>query len=204
MLKNPIYIHGYGFSSKVFSNFRGTKIDLPFHGISAIRYKDFYSLTEEFLGYMPLKHDIIGWSMGGSLALMLAYRFPSKVNRIFLIGVTPCFRRAWEPKNIRAFISMLKRDPVRGLSKFRKMAYGEFNDNVDIKASFAMLEDYINFDLLPFLPLIEKPVFIIHGTEDRIVPPREAFVLANLLTYSKLRIIPGGHFPIRYEKDLIH
>ncbi len=203
MLINPVYIHGYGFSSKVFYKFKGIKIDLPYHGRSKINYINFFTLAEDIVRYMPSKHDLVGWSMGGSVALTITYRFPKKVNRVFIIGTTPFFRKAWDFKNIKAFIYMLRKEGEEGIRIFRKRAYGEFKDRIDLLPSIKLLEDYINLDLSPFLPYIKKEVLIIHGIGDRIVPVKEAFKLASLIPRSRLRIIPGGHFPIKHEKDLI-
>ncbi len=203
MLKEPVYIHGYGFSSKVFKGFEGIKFDLPFHGKSSIDYTDFKTLVKDIALFLPSKHDIVGWSMGGTIAFLLAYMFPQKVNRIFVIGATPYFKGAWRQQNIRAFINMIKRKGKEGIAKFRNMAYGSFNDDIDIAGSLIMLDEYINLNILHVLPFINSPVFILHGAYDIIVPPVEAFKLASMLKNSKLRIIPGGHFPIRDEKDLI-
>jgi len=39
---------------------------------------------------------VVGWSMGGTLALLLALLFPSKVEALLLIGATACFSCLWE------------------------------------------------------------------------------------------------------------
>ncbi len=204
MFKNPVYIHGYAFSSKIFKDFVGIKIDLPFHGKSILPYKDFTSLAKTLGLTLPCRHDIIGWSMGASLSLLIAFLFPSKVNRLILIGATPHFSKAWKRSRIEAFLKGMSAGKNDFIEKFRITAFGKpFWDSMDIKGSYKLLRDFIEIDLTPVIPYISKEVVIVHGVGDPIVPVKEAFKLANLLKNAKLRILPGGHFPVKDEKDLI-
>lgn len=200
-LLNPVFIHGWAFSSKVFDRFSGIKVDLPGHGRNTKPYTGFMDMVKDIALSLPSNHDIVGWSLGGSVALMVAFLFPSKVRRLFLIGTTPFFKKAWREANIRAFRVMVKR---RGVEAFREIALEDpFTDRVETGTAMRMLEDYINLDLTDLLPLIRVETYIIHGEEDRIVPLKEAFRLKNLLRRSKLIILPGGHLPVRHEGDFI-
>ncbi|WP_461831347.1 alpha/beta fold hydrolase [Aquifex sp.] len=196
MLKNPLFIHGWGFSSKVFGKFKGIKYDLPAHGRNKKPYKGFGEILRELASLTWKEHDIVGWSLGGSVALLFSFFYPQKVNRLILIGTTPFFRGAWKEKNIRAMKMNVKK---KGISFFRKLAYGEFDDFFDYEEGFKLLEDYLNLNLYPFLRYIEKEVFIIHGTDDRIVPPSEAYKLYKSLGNAKLIFLKGGHFPVGNE-----
>ncbi len=205
MLINPVFLHGWAFSSKVFENFAGIKIDLPFHGSSDLNYENLSGLVDQLVMSLPAKHDLVGWSMGGSLAVLMAIKYPTKVNRLVLIGATACFGEAWNKKNIRAFISMIKREKYAGVNRFRKEAYGDnFTDFINLEGSLRFLKDYINLKLSQFLPYLKKEVLVIHGEEDRIVPIEEAFKLYSMLKNAKLITLPGGHFPVRYESELIY
>ena len=200
-LVNPLYIHGWGFSSKVFKEFTGIKPDLPGHGRNTSPYRG----LDEVVGYLADlirdRSDIVGWSMGASLALLLALKYPERVRRIFLIGGTPCFRRAWKESNLRAFRLMIRK---RGISAFRELAgFENFNDSVQMETLLRMLDDYINLDLSGKLGSVRSKVLIIHGEEDRVVPPSEALKLKDELPDSDVIILKGGHFPLRNERDLI-
>ena len=204
MFKNPVYIHGYAFSSKIFKDFVGIKIDLPFHGKSVLPYKDFTSLAKTIGLTLPCRHDIIGWSMGASLSLLIAFLFPSKVNRLILIGATPYFSKSWKASRIKAFLKGLCAGREDLIENFRVTALGKsFRDSMDIKGSYKLLRDFIEIDLSPVVPYVNKEVVVVHGVCDPIVPVKEAFKLANLLKNAKLKILPGGHFPVKDEKDLI-
>lgn len=199
-LSRPLFIHGWAFSSKVFGNLEGIKVDLPSHGSSRDAYESFEKTVERLALSLPGKHDVVGWSLGGSVALMLALRFPTKVRRLFLIGTSPFFGGAWPERNIRALKLRIKRE---GIHVFRKMAYPKpFEDSMG-KEALRMLEDYVRLDLRSRLPFLKKEVFILHGREDSVVPVREAFKLHNLIKGSKLIILPGGHFPAGDERSLL-
>jgi len=199
MLKNPVFIHGWAFSSKVFKDFKGIKYELPGHG----RNKNSYESIEKIIEYLRkityTKHDLVGWSLGGSLALIFAYKFPDRVNRLFLIGTTPYFKGAWSEKNVRAMKLLIKREGIRA---FRKLAYGDFEDFFEERQGMKLLEDYVNMNLFPILPYIKKEVYLIHGVDDKIVPPSEAYKLHKFLKCSKLILLGGGHFPVRNEEHL--
>jgi len=198
---NPLYIHGWGFSSKVFREFSGIKPDLPGHGSSTAPYRGLEEVVDSLSELITRQSDVVGWSMGASLALLLALRYPAKVKRIFLIGGTPCFGRAWRESNIRAFRLMIKR---KGISAFRELAgLGSFQDRIDMDTALVMLEDYINLDLSEELPNVKAETFILHGEEDRVVPPAEALKLRDAIKGSRLITLKGGHLPVRNEGDLV-
>lgn len=200
-LVNPLFIHGWAFSSRIFSSLQGIKIDLPSHGRSSDHYSNFEDLVEKIALSLPSQHDVVGWSLGGSIALLIALRFPSKVRRLFLIGTSPYFKGAWSEKNIRAFRMMIKH---KGIEAFRSMAFSrEFSDRFEQEGALRMLEDYIRLDLTSKLPYLRKEVFILQGVEDKVVPVREAFKLHSLLKGSKLILLPGGHFPAEDERSLL-
>jgi pimeloyl-[acyl-carrier protein] methyl ester esterase len=203
-LLRPVLIHGWGFTKEVFESFKGIKLELPFHGNSRLNYSSMETLIDDIALSLPGKHDIVGWSMGGSIALLLAYRYPSKVRRLFLIGTTPFFGGAWHRKNIRAFLSMLRREGMKGVERFRLMAYGEsFKGHIELEGALRMLRDYIALDIRHLLPFVRGEKFIIHGSEDNITPVHEAIKLYNLLGNAKLFILPGGHLPVRHEEDIV-
>ncbi|EDP74585.1 alpha/beta hydrolase [Hydrogenivirga sp. 128-5-R1-1] len=200
-LLSPVFIHGWAFSSRVFNRCRGIKVELPGHGRNTEPYKNLESVVESLALSLPGRHDIVGWSLGGTLALMLAMKYPAKVNRLFLIGTSPYFGGAWSERNLRAFKLRIKRE---GVGAFRKMAYPKsFEDRLSEETALRMLEDFIKTDLRCRLPLLRKKTLIVHGERDVITPVKEALKLYNLVKGSKLIILPGGHFPAEDETGLL-
>lgn len=199
MLQNPLFIHGWAFSSKVFKNFRGIKYDLPGHGRNRNPFKGFEQILYELALKTYKKHDVVGWSLGGSIALLFALKFPEKVNRLFLLGTTPHFAGAWEEKNIKAMKLLIKK---KGIKVFRELALGDFNDFFDEETGFQLLDAYVKLNLFPFLSKIDKEVYVIHGSEDKIVPLSEAFKLYKSIKRAKLIILGKSHLPVSNEEEL--
>ncbi|RMH80508.1 MAG: alpha/beta fold hydrolase [Acidobacteria bacterium] len=188
------FIHGWGFSSKVLASF--PSVDLPFHGRSKLSYSDPWSLARELALIAPEGSTLIGWSMGGSLALMMAYMFPEKFRGLLLIGATAHFGGNWQERNLRGFILRLKREGTEFLKTFRRLAYErEFEDCIELEGAEKLLRDYITLNIKPIVPNIRQRVFLLHGIRDPIVPFRSALSLYNLLKRSKLIPFLGGHFP---------
>ncbi|ADC90126.1 alpha/beta hydrolase fold protein [Thermocrinis albus DSM 14484] len=195
-----VFLHGWGFSSKVFRHFEGIKIDLPYHGRSSLRYTSLDKLVEEIALRVPPHSLLVGWSLGGSVALLLAHRFPKKVKSLILIGTTAHFRRYWPEKNLRGFLLKVRQKRDSFLWHFRRLAYGrEFTDALDIDGATELLEDYMNLNLFPLLPTIRKPVIILHGVLDQVVPLRAALDLYRRLPKAKFLSFAGGHFPLHED-----
>ncbi len=191
-----VFIHGFGFSSEVFKNFPGIKIDLPFHGNSKLKSKSLRALAQEIAIRIPNNSTVVGWSMGGTLALLLALLFPFKVKALLLIGATACFTCLWDRKNLKGFLLRLRKEREEFLKEFRKRAYPKpFDAKVELEGALELLEDYFSTDLRSYIPHINKPILLLHGTEDPIVPLRGALELYNLSRRAKLITFAGGHFP---------
>ena len=188
------FIHGWGFSSRVLKNI--PSIDLPFHGGSALEYKDLWSLARDIALRVEKGSLLIGWSLGASLALMMAYMLPDRFRGLLLIGACACFSCAWPEKNLRGFMLRLERDRESFLKEFRALAYPKpFEDSLNLEGAREMLKDYMKLDLRSILPYIKQRTIILHGIEDPIVPFSSSLALYNMIKRSKLITFLGGHFP---------
>jgi pimeloyl-[acyl-carrier protein] methyl ester esterase len=172
------------------------KIDLPFHGTSKLKNKNLRALAREIAIRIPNDSTVVGWSMGGTLALLLALLFSSKVKALLLIGATACFPCLWDRKNLKGFLLRLRKEREEFLKEFRERAYPKpFDAEVELEGALELLEDYFSADLRSYVPNIKKPILILHGAEDPIVPLRGALELYNLSKRAKLITFAGGHFP---------
>lgn len=171
-------------------------MDLPFHGKSPISYRGFRHLAIECSLLAEKGSVLIGWSMGASLALMMAYLFPDRFRALLLIGASACFGCLWSEKNLRGFLIRLEKEGENFLKEFRSKAYPkDFEDKIDLEGAKALLKDYMKLDIRRFLPYIRQKVLLLHGTKDPVVPFSSALTLYNMLRKAKLITFPGGHFP---------
>ena len=191
-----VFIHGWGFSSKVFKNFPGLKLELPYHGRSNFRSLNLRALAQEIALTIPINSILIAWSLGGTLALLIAFFYPSKVRHLVLLGSTACFNCLWDKRELRGFLFRLRREREGFLKEFRSRAYPKlFEDFIDIDKSAKLLEDYFLTDIRSYVPYIKTPITLLHGTDDRVVPFRACVELYNLTKKAKLITFHGGHFP---------
>lgn len=201
-----VFIHGWGFDNSVFSCIskeEDINLELPGHG-NAIN-----SLEEAASFYSKVLKDyksveIIGWSMGASLGIMLTQRLKN-VTSLRLIGFSPYFKEAHDKITISAFIRTMKKDFYKGIKEFRKNAYhSEFNGEYPIKdIALSILEEYINLDLREAVKNLDIPIKLIQGENDIVVPMQEAYKTKELNGKIDIFLYKGGHFPtIQVLKEL--
>ncbi|MCS7261818.1 MAG: alpha/beta hydrolase [Aquificaceae bacterium] len=171
-------------------------MDLPFHGRSSLSYRGLWWLARE-LSLRALPGSLLlGWSMGASLALMMAYLHPKRFKGLVLVGASACFGCFWPEKNLRGFLLRLEKEGEGFVKRFRSLAYPKpFEDRLELKGAKLLLKDYMRLDLRPVVPYIKQRVALLHGSKDPVVPFSSALALYNLLKDAKLIVFPGGHFP---------
>ena len=100
-----VLIHGWGMSGKIWKEFSKLMIsqyklyiiDLPGMGKSEIikPYK-IDNLIKKIHEVIPERVTIIGWSLGGQIAMKYYLKYPEAVNYLVCISSTPCFiKKKW-------------------------------------------------------------------------------------------------------------
>ncbi|MFN7065001.1 MAG: alpha/beta fold hydrolase [Aquificaceae bacterium] len=187
-------MHGWGFSSRILKGVNS--VDLPFHGESDLQYTHMWDLARNIALKVREGSVLIGWSLGGSLALMMAYLFRSRFKGLLLVGTSPCFGCLWSQRNLRGFTLRLEKEGEDFLREFRSHAYPKgFEYKIELEGAKRLLKDYIRLDIRPILPYIKEKVIILQGLQDPIVPFSSALTLYNMLNNAKLITFLGGHFP---------
>ncbi|GMR00449.1 MAG: pimeloyl-ACP methyl ester esterase BioH [Zetaproteobacteria bacterium] len=161
---------------------------------------------------------LVGWSLGGMLAIQLAHCWPEKLVGLVLVSSTPCFRvkSDWEQgcsdEQFHAFEQALEHDPDKLLGQFfmlmlhgDAMSRGRFNaiakEAVDRKhpplpeALRSGLKLLDTLDLRAQLADILVPTLVMHGTHDQIAPVEAGRYLAGHIPDASLRIMEYGHAP---------
>lgn len=104
---NLVLIHGWGMSGAVWQPlvkplskiFTLHIVDLPGMGLSRpIEPYHLHTLAEKVSERLPANADILGWSLGGQVAMRIALDYPDLVRRLVLVGTTPCFvNKSFDP-----------------------------------------------------------------------------------------------------------
>jgi pimeloyl-[acyl-carrier protein] methyl ester esterase len=223
-----VLLHGWGTNLRVFDGLRAalgaqhrvTAIDLPGHGRSPWTAPDSSRQQQlaELATMLPKGATLVGWSLGGQLALQLANERTLDVRRLVLIGSSPRFMRADDWAHgmpavaMRQFAAELERDPAKTLADFLELQVrGSANATTvlaalqsslrqhgaahpeALAAALALLE---HNDLRGLARRIDVPALVIVGQYDRVTPPQASEALTQLMPQAQLLQIPrAGHAP---------
>jgi pimeloyl-[acyl-carrier protein] methyl ester esterase len=225
--RDLVLIHGWGTHGRVWSeladdlaqHFRVHVVDLPGCGESADC--DPYSVDHVAAALardMPPRCGVVGWSLGGQIALAWARKAPRQIERIALIATSPCFarRRDWphavSGELLQEFGRALTADALGTLRRFFSLqALGDERTR-DVVArlraclkqggapSPAALAGGLNIlleaDQRAELAAISQPVLVLHGERDRVAPLGAGEHLSRSLPNAELIVIPGAaHAP---------
>lgn len=227
-----VLLHGWAMSSAVFgeavqnlsNEFCVLTPDLPGHGQST-GCKDYSldSLARDLALWMEglqlTDVRLLGWSLGGQIALRLASLTKHRLSRLLLISTTPRFvaDEEWShglaEGQVRIMAQGLKRRFARTLEGFFNQQFGEQEINSDRRqwlsehlspsvippqheATLGALETLRTSDLRAELGELELPTLVLHGTEDKIIPLGAGRYLAGTLAQARFQPLEqAGHAP---------
>lgn len=167
--------------------------------------------------------DIIGNSFGGSLALWLARRAPERTGRLVLMGpggwpapVGPELAALWDykpsPEAMRNAMSVMAHNQALVTDELVEMRYRatmrEGAQEVFERVFPKPHQRWLDAQVLPIgdLQAITNEVLLIHGRDDRVVPPTVSWNLHQHLPNSQFHAISRcGHWtmmehPLRFRQ----
>ena len=227
-----VLLHGWAMSSAVFSEalqalsneFCVFAPDLPGHGQSSagVDY-GLNSLAGDLASWMEgLKLNgvcLLGWSLGGQIALRLAALATQRIRRLLLVATTPRFvaEEEWPhglPNGqVRLMARGLQRRYTRTLDDFFDQQFAKqelsaqrrqwLNENLSpsvippqAEAALAALETLRTSDLRLQLADLKVTTLVMHGAEDTIVPLGAGRYLADALPEANFEpLAKAGHAP---------
>lgn len=201
--------------------FRLHVVDLPGHGRSPWEgaIVDLPGLARAVAPAVPRGAAVLGWSLGGQVALELARTNPGHVAALVLIATTPCFvsrggdwPHGMSPEVLQGFADGLAADYRRTVTNFLTLqAWGDEHANEALRSLRAALATHgepeqvalrTGLDLLRTTDLraglagIGCPALVIAGSHDRLTPPAAGRELAALLPAARYLEVPRcGHAP---------
>lgn len=222
-----VLLHGWGLHSAVWDRvlpkleevYRVIRIDLPGHGLSdqSVDLGDLETLTTLLHKLIPSPARVVGWSLGGLVALVYALRHPCSTQRLVLVASTPRFvsasdwRHATVPKVFEDFSLTLEQDYRTTLNRFlalqvrsaegahcalRELRRILLERPPQQRALHAGLELLRSTDLRDQLRNLDCPTRLIMGEKDTLVPQDSAHETVKQLKDGAFHIIRGaGHAP---------
>jgi len=236
-----VLLHGWGMNLRVFdglcarlaARYAVTALDLPGHGRSSwpsgCSSADVLALIA---AAVPPQATLIGWSLGGQLALELALAFAATqgarraVRRLVLIATTPRFMQTdgWDhglaSATLQRFAGALEHDAEHTLDEFIDLQVRGSRSAAEVRAALCAALDAHGRAALPALRAgltlladtdqrerarqIAIPVLVIAGQHDRVVPLAATQALAALLPRSQLQVVQrAGHAPFLSHTEAV-
>lgn len=225
--KAIVMIHGWAMHSGIWRDFaerlathhQVTLVDLPGHGHSApLTPLTLDSIVDTLVNVLPDDPCCwLGWSLGATVVMALARRYPERVGSLVLVAGNPCFLQqpGWpgmQPAVLDSFAANLQNDAHTTLLRFlslQVMALPNAKaltktlktlvqacaapDNQTLQGGLGILKDS---DLRTGLATINVPVLTVLGKKDSLVPAALAPYLAKLLPAARIEIMEqAAHTP---------
>lgn len=223
-----LFIHGWGMhggfwastAEQLRPDFTTTLLDLPGHGHSPLPYGNFElpTLVNEISDLIKENTTLIGWSLGGMIAMEIARQFPQHISRLILVASTPQFHttpdwpHAMATDTLASFAQQLDYHADRTLRRFLALQAHNCSNARQITRTMQTLlrsrempnlqalQDGLailrNANLRPSLPLINCPILIIHGDRDAIIPCQVTQAFSQHMVNVQIEIIPSAsHIP---------
>jgi pimeloyl-[acyl-carrier protein] methyl ester esterase len=220
-------LHGWGMNARVFDSlarrladdFDLRPLDLPGHGgRPALAENTLQAWADDLAGQLPDGSIVVGWSLGGQVAMRAALDHPRKIARLVLLASTPRFvatddwDRGVDAADLEAFGAALRADPGATLLRFlslqtrgmpgqktllqelrQTLLAGSAAADAALAAGLSILRDS---DLRGELPQLVQPTLVLHGALDTLTPAAAGAWLAGTLPAARHLELPrAAHAP---------
>lgn len=234
-----LFLHGWAMCSRVWKyqiahfaeDYQVICPDLPGHGASESPAGtcDFASLTGDmalFINGLGLERaTLVGWSIGASVAIMLAALHRLPVDSLVLVAGTPSFMvrdgfpHGLPASALRRMLKLADADFKRALKEFHGLLLSEQDQALTAgdevrdlltneqylprrDAARSLLASLAREDLRENLGSIRIPCLLMHGDQDKICPPGASEYVKERLAQAEMVTFPGaGHAPFLTRAD---
>jgi pimeloyl-[acyl-carrier protein] methyl ester esterase len=220
-------VHGWGMNARVFdtladllnTDYEVRALNLPGHGGRvALPHNTLQSWADDLAQQLPENVTLLGWSLGGQVAMRMALDHPGKISRLILLASTPRFvlvedwERGMPLADLQDFGAALMADPQATLLRFLSLqtrgAAGQKSVLQNLRQSFLSapqasaealssgLSMLHHTDLRAELPQLSQPTLVLHGMLDTLTPPAAGAWLAETLPHAAhIEFARAAHAP---------
>ena len=230
---NLTMLHGWGFNGVVWSGVRDALaerctlhiVDFPGHGYSqGAPISTLSAMADAVANAMPKRTHLLGWSLGGQVALELARRHADRVDKLLLVATTPCFlqRENWphavSPAVLADFGARLAADASATIRRFLALQVLRLPN---VHAAMTALEDAVmargtvnplalaaslkilaTTDLRAHLRHINHATLVLQGDHDALTPePAGRWLASELPNARYVMMAHAAHAPFLSHRD---
>lgn len=228
-------VHGWGMNARVFDALAAAladvfdvhALDLPGHGGRApLPDNTLTAWADDLAQRVPPAASVLGWSLGGQVAMRAALDHPDRIARLVLLTSTPRFvatadwPHGMAAADLDAFGMALLADPRGTLGRFlalqtrgapdaktllhalrRVLTEAPEPEPAVLAAGLNILRDT---DLRAEAKRVAQPTLVIHGALDTLTPAGAAHWLAAHLPHARALALPrAAHAPHLSHTDAV-
>jgi pimeloyl-[acyl-carrier protein] methyl ester esterase len=218
---------GWGMNARMFdtlaellaADFEVLALNLPGHGGRAVLpHNTLQSWADDLAQQLPQQAMLLGWSLGGQVAMRAALDHPRKIARLIVLASTPRFVKSqdWQhgmaEAGLQEFGDALIADPHTTLLRFLSLQTRGMDGQktllqqlrhmlqaapqADAGALTSGLAILRHTDLRADLPHLSQPTLVLQGTSDTLTPPAAAAWLASVLPQAQFAgFVRAAHAP---------
>ena len=235
MQNEIVLLHGWGMNRQVWQLLEKElkvavegqvkSLDLPGFGHAPMPEKPYSlaSVAEQIAEQLADNTTLVGWSLGGLVALHIAKYYPQKVNKVVLIASTPFFAESDDWLGIKVevlenFKAQLLENSAKTIERFLAIqAMGSEHAKQDVKQLRAWLLDapeanpealslgldiLLNDDYREVFGTLNQPVYGLFGKLDSLVPRRSVTKMKALNSNFEVEILPkASHAPFISHRE---
>lgn len=223
-------IHGWAANMRVFSqqarhfssDYKVVLLDLPGHGKTdwrPVTFDEVATQIKEIADHIGVdKFCVVGSSMGGFIGLNISKLFPSRVEKIVMVGSLPKFLRTQEcpigltvqemeklrmqlktkyPSILDIFFRSLFTRQERESEKFKWIHQFRKQEKAPSReALMSFLEMLMHADLTDSLKAVKAPILFLAGRQDYICSENSLKFIQEMIPQAQINLMEGcGHFP---------
>ena len=218
MVERWVLIHGWGMSTECWQPFATylpkddsiEYLELPGHGDSAVSI-NWEATLQYFLEKISENSTVVGWSLGGLLAIEFAKRYPQRVKKLILITTNPCWLADlnWPGMCPTVWCDYIKLVVVNFPKAYRQFLLLQTN----FKRPTVMMRHHpeklvktlhwlVQYDLRSSLRQLTMPVLHILGKFDKLVPYQLQNSLMVLVPEQRVIVLQNAsHNPMQTHPE---
>lgn len=227
---NVLLLHGWAANHHIFDlladglpECRVAALDLPGHGTAGFDGTfDVAAVADSLAVQLSEPAHLLGWSLGGLVALHMAARHPEKVRSLCLtasfarLTAAPDYPEGLAKPALGKMIPLFTQDFAKYMRQFLQLQFLHIPERAHLADEVlpeiirhgvppglqAALDAVVRTDARALLPQVQCPVLLVFGGKDGITPPRMGEYLHRSLSNSRLLLIEkAAHIPFLSHAD---